>query len=412
MKPKIFLDPDRRVYSARFKELKEPGKRAPEYTLCSEEFMLFKATKQRGKVKRSAEERVNLSTDLYQAMLEKKRAERNEAKVESKTEAEKRTVSDAIELYRKRVLNNQELGKSPNTKKSFETHFVYWESEFGSITLDKLTPQVIMDSWTKLAEPCLGGSHKGSKSELSTRSNATLNRYLASLRAALGQAKKKLWIKYNPSSTDFLEPEPEPHHRETPLTMEQKEALLKECKGDLHDAVSLSVLTSAREMEVWHMKWAWVNFDETDKLPNGWITFPKHVTKNSKERDVPLGKVSRNILLERHLKKRNMWVFPSSRKDGSPNNFRKAFETARANTVWINEDGEQVKGLIDFHYHDLRHTAGSFLARAGVHPKAQQKIMGHSDITMTMKYSHFAKEDLANAMILLEDELGMSVTEC
>ena len=111
MKPKIFLDPDRRVYSARFKELKEPGKRAPEYTLCSEEFMLFKATKQRGKVKRSAEERVNLSTDLYQAMLEKKRAERNEAKVESKTEAEKRTVSDAIELYRKRVLINQELGK-------------------------------------------------------------------------------------------------------------------------------------------------------------------------------------------------------------------------------------------------------------------------------------------------------------
>ena len=165
-------------------------------------------------------------------------------------------------------------------------------------------------------------------------------------------------------------------------------------------------------MEVWHMKWASVHFNETDKLPNGWITFPKHVTKNSKERDVPLGKVSRNILLERHLKKRNMWVFPSSRKDGSPNNFRKAFETARANAVWINEDGEQVKGLIDFHYHDLRHTAGSFLARAGVHPKAQQKIMGHSDITMTMKYSHFAKEDLANAMILLEDELGMSVTEC
>ena len=46
-----------------------------------------------------------------------------------------------------------------------------------------------------------------------------------------------------------------------------------------------------------------------------------------------------------------------------------------------------------------------------MHPKAQQKIMGHSDIAMTMKYSHFAKEDLANAMLLLEDELCMSVTE-
>ena len=61
------------------------------------------------------------------------------------------------------------------------------------------------------------------------------------------------------------------------------------------------------EMEVWYLKWAWVNFEETEKLPDGWITFPKHVTKNSKERDVPLGKVSRSILLERHLHKRNMW---------------------------------------------------------------------------------------------------------
>ena len=41
-----------------------------------------------------------------------------------------------------------------------------------------------------------------------------------------------------------------------------------------------------------------------------------------------------------------------------------------------------------------------------------QKIMGHSDIGMTMKYADFAKEDLANAMLLLEDELGMTVTEC
>ena len=34
--------------------------------------------------------------------------------------------------------------------------------------------------------------------------------------------------------------------------------------------------------------------------------------------------------------------------------------------------------------------------------------MWHSDIAMTLKYAHFAKEDLANAMLLLEDELCMS----
>ena len=35
--------------------------------------------------------------------------------------------------------------------------------------------------------------------------------------------------------------------------------------------------------------------------------------------------------------------------------------------------------------------------------------MWHSDIAMTLKYSHFAKEDFANSMLLLEDELCMSV---
>ena len=38
--------------------------------------------------------------------------------------------------------------------------------------------------------------------------------------------------------------------------------------------------------------------------------------------------------------------------------------------------------------------------------------MGHGDIAMTKKYSHFAPEDLANAMLLLEDEICMSVTKC
>ena len=38
--------------------------------------------------------------------------------------------------------------------------------------------------------------------------------------------------------------------------------------------------------------------------------------------------------------------------------------------------------------------------------------MGHSDIAMTLKYSHFVREYIANAMLLLEDELCMSVPEC
>ena len=49
---------------------------------------------------------------------------------------------------------------------------------------------------------------------------------------------------------------------------------------------------------------------------------------------------------------------------------------------YVSLDGE-----IDFHA--LRHTYGSMLAAAGVHPSVAQKLMRHSTITLTMDlYTH------------------------
>ena len=49
--------------------------------------------------------------------------------------------------------------------------------------------------------------------------------------------------------------------------------------------------------------------------------------------------------------------------------------------------------------HSLRHTTGSWLAAAGVHPKVFQRIMRHSTITLTMdRYTHAFKGDEAEAV--------------
>ena len=56
-------------------------------------------------------------------------------------------------------------------------------------------------------------------------------------------------------------------------------------------------------------------------------------------------------------------------------------------------------------FYQVRHTAGSFLARAGVHTKEQQKIMEHSDIAMTFRYAHLAPSHLKQAMDLLGEEM-------
>lgn len=50
-------------------------------------------------------------------------------------------------------------------------------------------------------------------------------------------------------------------------------------------------------------------------------------------------------------------------------------------------------------FHSLRHTTGTWLAAAGVHPKVIQRIMRHSTITLTMdRYAHAFKNDEAAAL--------------
>lgn len=59
--------------------------------------------------------------------------------------------------------------------------------------------------------------------------------------------------------------------------------------------------------------------------------------------------------------------------------------------------------LPDIRFHDLRHSAASFLAQLGVHPKVVQEILGHSNISMTMDtYSHVFPSMQQDAMDKLD----------
>jgi hypothetical protein len=46
----------------------------------------------------------------------------------------------------------------------------------------------------------------------------------------------------------------------------------------------------------------------------------------------------------------------------------------------------------------LRHTFGAWTIKAGIHPRALQKLMGHSTLAVTERYSHVAQDDLAAAV--------------
>jgi integrase len=76
------------------------------------------------------------------------------------------------------------------------------------------------------------------------------------------------------------------------------------------------------------------------------------------------------------------------------------------NPVWVftNEKGKKLSprtaewqfdraldaaGIKEFRFHDLRHTCATWLAMAGENQELIKEVLGHKDIRMTDRYTHF-----------------------
>ncbi|EKS38742.1 tyrosine-type recombinase/integrase [Afipia clevelandensis] len=58
--------------------------------------------------------------------------------------------------------------------------------------------------------------------------------------------------------------------------------------------------------------------------------------------------------------------------------------------------------LLDYRFHDNRHTAATGILRATGNLKAVQKLLRHSDVSTTSKYAHALIDDVRDAMTIAE----------
>ncbi|MKG63433.1 site-specific integrase [Salmonella enterica subsp. enterica] len=153
------------------------------------------------------------------------------------------------------------------------------------------------------------------------------------------------------------------------LTTEQIELLLEECRRssakDLEMVVKVCLATGARWSEAEKLK--------RSQIAAGKITFTK--TKGKRNRTIPL-----DPEFAEELPKKNGNLFSPCYYA-----FRSALERAGI---------ELPAGQLT---HVLRHTFASHFMMNGGNILVLQKILGHTDIKMTMRYAHFAPNHLEEA---------------
>ena len=202
----------------------------------------------------------------------------------------------------------------------------------------------------------------------------TVRTYMAVLSGVLRIAVVDLeWLEVHPM--DKVRKPPKAEDRVRCLDEDERARLLAACQRSRNPALYLLVLlaltTGARKTELRRLRWSEVD------ITHGSLQLIR--TKNGEKRRVPIVGQALTRLQALAEGAQAGWVFPSA--DGQrPVTMEKAWNVARTRA-----------GLVDFRWHDLRHTAASYLAMSGASLREIAEILGHRTIKQTMKYTHLVE---------------------
>jgi integrase len=215
----------------------------------------------------------------------------------------------------------------------------------------------------------------------SKRSAASVHRELVVIKHLFNLAVEWEIVPVNPAR--LIKPPKLPAGRMRYLQPTELRALLEACPDGVREIVALAVSTGMRRGEILNLRRLDVD------LSNRRIMLPQ--TKNGEGRIVYLNDMA-------------MMVFDSM-PEGLPGDrvfadwngprVAHAFERARA----------EVK-LVDFRFHDLRHTAASWMRMAGADIHTVGQLLGHKDLRMAARYQHLSPAFLAEAVGTLDKIFG------
>ena len=235
-----------------------------------------------------------------------------------------------------------------------------------------------------LREPCTKHKYQGKNLEKRTKSPTTVVRYMSALSHAFTIAVNEWeWLDSNPMSKVKKPSLPRP--RVPFLDDSERQRLLQACKESpchfLYPVVVLALSTGARYSEIMNLRWRDID------LKRGIARLEE--TKNGERRALPLVAAAFDEVLRlRNVSESEPSDFLFPRADGmAPMEIRKHWDSALRNA-----------DINDFRFHDLRHTAASYLAMNGATLAEIAEVLGHKTLQMVKRYAHLSDQHVAGVV--------------
>lgn len=220
------------------------------------------------------------------------------------------------------------------------------------------------------------------------KSHKTINNRLAVLRKCLhtsydwlnlgGTPPKIVWLRCPPPRTDYL-------------AKEECNLLLQHSSGTIREMILCALRTGMRQGEIKGLQWTsidWRNSSVAVRHSRSDYTKSLESPKSNRERHIPLDIDLCEMLSAR--RRAEGYVFLD--RDGQPFTHMKV---SRA----LAEACRRAE-LRKIGWHTLRHTFATHLSMNGTPLNIVQALLGHSTITMTMRYAHVAPSALKTAIEL------------
>lgn len=314
-----------------------------------------------------------------------------------KKKTTKLTFKEFIEIhYQPWVIEHRKSGNK--TVKNITRCFL--RGNLDNYLLPDITP-VLIDQWR-------------TQRLRNNRSIATVNRDITSLKAALSKAVLWEFIEKNPLErlkqlkTDrsikvrYLSSHEEQCLREALILREKKIKFERnnanqwrqergydllpeldkfEFADHIRPMVLLSLNTGLRQGEVFSLKWENINFERA------LITIEGNFAKSGKTRHVPLNSEALSALKRWQKQTANTkYIFVNKKNE--------PFDNVKTSWTKILKFAK----IENFRWHDMRHHFASRLVMSGVDLNTVRELLGHSDLSMTLRYAHLAPEHKAIAV--------------